>query len=329
MAGMFRLIRCVAVIGSNMPCLFPMSVAQSKKRNPKTGKFHIIFRPNWESYDLRDYYDHATLPCGRCIECRLNYSRQWAIRCMHEASLYDDNCFITLTFDEECLPPDKSLHVEYYQKFMKRLRKRFKGSTAVFDEKTGKTSYPIRFFHCGEYGEEYGRPHYHACLFNFDFPDKKFKVTRNGNRVYESRILSELWPYGFHEIGDVTFESAAYVARYVCKKVTGDKAKEHYGDKKPEYTTMSRRPGIGARWHEKFKGETFFRDSVIVRGREMKPPKYYGNRYELTNPEEFERIRKKRVAFVKKKDENLGITKILSREKISKQKLERLKRSHE
>ena len=159
------------------------------------------------------------------------------MRCHHEASLYQDNCFITLTYSDEHLPSDKSLHVDHFQKFMKRLRKRFGEG--------------VRYYHCGEYGEKYMRPHYHACLFNFDFPDKKIWKENNGNRLYISESLSELWPFGFVTIGDVTFESAAYVARYIMKKVNGDLAESHYervdwdtGEVyhlKPEYTTMSRR----------------------------------------------------------------------------------------
>ena len=100
----------------------------------------------------------------------------------------------------------------------------------------------VRFFHCGEYGELLYRPHYHACLFGFDFSDKVLWSTRGGVRLYRSKILEKLWTFGFSTIGDVTFESAAYVARYCTKKITGDKADEHYNGRSPEYVTMSRPP---------------------------------------------------------------------------------------
>lgn len=213
-----------------------------------------------------------TLPCGRCIGCRLERSRQWAMRCVHESELYDKNCFITLTYNPDNLPVDGSLDVSMFQKFMKRLRKRYE----VLDD-DGKLvpGTGIRFFHCGEYGAELSRSHYHAILFNHDFEDKKYMSTKNGNRLYRSAILEELWPYGFCTVGDVTFESAAYVARYICKKINGPKAESHYGSKAPEYATMSRRPGIGMRWIENFGREVYRDDFVVFRGQKMKPPKAY------------------------------------------------------
>src|SRR6185436_16893236 len=130
-----------------------------------------------------------------------------------------------------------------------------------------------RYFHCGEYGEQLGRPHYHALLFNYDFDDKRFFSQRGGNSVYTSDKLSRLWGNGFSVIGEVTFDSAAYVARYVMKKVTGVRAEEHYQGRRPEYTTMSRRPGIGKGWYEKFKTDVYPRDRVVVRGVHTRPPR--------------------------------------------------------
>ena len=209
-----------------MPCYHPLDAA-------RTAAGIIIFHRNHSNI-----VEVLKLPCGQCVGCRLERSRQWAIRCVHEASLYDDNCFITLTYRDADLPADMSLNLKHFQKFMKRLRKRF-GSG-------------IRFYHCGEYGTLLGRPHYHACIFNFDFPDKKLFTIRDGINLYTSQALDELWPYGFSTIGSVTFESAAYTARYIMKKINGDAAKDHYeyvnpstGEislRKPEYTTMSRLP---------------------------------------------------------------------------------------
>ena len=176
-----------------------------------------------------------SVPCGRCIGCRLEHSRQWAVRCMHEASLYEDNCFITLTYANEYLPPGGSLRKRDFQLFMKRLRKRFSDGV-------------IRFYHCGEYGENTFRPHYHALLFNFDFVDKTLWSLRGEHKVYRSAVLEDLWPSGQSEIGSVSFESAAYVARYITKKVTGARAEGHYRavdeltgeifDRLPEYSPL-------------------------------------------------------------------------------------------
>ena len=131
-----------------MPCFCPLEGWRSKDRS-STGKRKIVFNPRDALRDMP-----VTVPCGQCIGCRLERSRQWAVRCIHEASLHEDNCFITLTYDDAHLPTDLSLNVSHFQKFMKRLRKRFGEG--------------IRFFHCGEYGENFGRPHYHACLFTSD-----------------------------------------------------------------------------------------------------------------------------------------------------------------
>lgn len=211
------------------------------------------------------------LPCGQCIGCRLERSRQWAIRCVHESQLYDNNVFVTLTYNDDNVPLDNSLNYRHFQLFMKRLRKLKRG---------------VRFYMCGEYGENYGRPHFHACLFNCFFDDRVvFRRLSSGSVLYTSAVLESLWPYGFSSIGDVTFESAAYVARYVMKKVTGEAAAKHYEcvdsetgeifQREPEFNHMSLKPGIGAKWYKKFRGDVYPRDKVIVRGLEMRPPKYY------------------------------------------------------
>lgn len=230
------------------------------------------------------------VPCGQCVGCRIDRSRQWAVRCVHEASLYERNCFITLTFNDDNLPSPPNLDVRTFQLFMKRLRKAFGDG--------------IRFYHCGEYGEQFGRPHYHALLFNFDFPDKYLWKVYNGSKLYRSPILERLWPYGHSSIGDVTFQSAAYVARYVMKKVTGKGAEKYYAscpktgevfDRKSEYTTMSRRPGIGREWFEKFKNDVFPNDQVLIKSgdqyKAIKPPRYYDNLFELSNPEDILRVK--------------------------------------
>ena len=270
-----------------MTCYHPIKAYRSKTLTA-TGKRQLVFKEsqsNGESLEI---------PCGQCIACRLDKSLDWAIRISHEASLYDHNCFITLTYSPENLPPGGSLVVSHYQLFMKRLRKRF-----------GKN---IRFFHCGEYGEKLGRPHYHACLLNFDFPDKvHFKTTDRGDRIYRSQALEELWPFGHSEIGTVTFESAAYVARYITKKITGTLAQSHYTcvdvetgeviQRKPEYTTMSRRPGIGAPWLKKFKTDVYNYDQVLMKGgHSRKPPRFYDNQYEIIDPVGHRRTLLKREA---------------------------------
>lgn len=259
-----------------MPCYRPLKGYRARTVNPSTGRRSIVFSARDGLLDFP-----VDLPCGQCIGCRLERSRQWAMRCMHEANLYERNCFITLTFRDECLPVDGSLDVKLFQDFMKRLRFRCGPG--------------IRFFHCGEYGEKFGRPHYHACLFNFDFDDKYvWRRSDAGFTVFRSALLEEVWPYGNAEIGDVTFESAAYVARYITKKVTGDAAEAHYGGRKPEYTTMSRRPGIGKGWFDRWKFDVYPRDLMVLRGRQVRPPKYYDRQFEIAYPSDWAIVRRKR-----------------------------------
>lgn len=231
------------------------------------------------------------LPCGQCIGCRLEKSRQWAMRCMHEKKLHKENCFVTLTYSNEFLPPGGTLVKRDLQLFMKRLRKE-KGAG-------------VRFYACGEYGELNGRPHYHCLLFNCEFSDKLvFSRNKRGELYYTSKALESLWPFGHCVIGDVSFDSAAYVARYVMKKVTGDKSVEHYAvidgdgvvyDRLPEFTVMSRRPGIGSGWYKKFGAETYALDSVVVNGKEVRPPRFYDTKFELTNGEDFAKLKRQRL----------------------------------
>ena len=304
-------LRLSELEGVYLACFNPLVAYRGKIPNPKSGKLPMVFSPR----DSCDPDTEVKLPCGRCIGCRLERSRQWAIRCVHEASLYERNCFITLTFAPEHLPKSGSLNKRDFQLFMKRLRKRF-GSG-------------VRYFHCGEYGEKMGRPHYHACLFNFDFDDREHWSTRDGIRLFTSKALQELWPFGFSTIGDVTFESAAYVARYVTKKITGPSAEDHYGGKLPEYITMSRRPGIGRPWMDKFSSDVYPHDRVVLRGREMRPPKFYDAIFELANPEGMEEIKFKRESKSKLQAVDNETARLRTREKLQEIKFKCLKRGYE
>lgn len=181
---------------------------------------------------------------------------------MHEAKLYDQNSFLTLTYDDAHLPEDRSLRYSDFQKFMRALRKHAK------DRK-------IRFYMSGEYGGETGRPHYHAIVFNWDFPDKLYFKKSREFRIYTSKLLSELWPHGNHWIGSVTFESAAYVARYCLEKITGDLAEQHYQGRTPEFNKSSNRPGIGAPWLSRFMTDVYPNGMVVVNGKLAKAPRYY------------------------------------------------------
>ncbi len=263
------------------------------------------------TFDRRKgYYDKpVTIACGQCSGCRLERSRQWAVRCMHEASQHADNSFVTLTYDSQNLPSTGGLVLKHWQTFAKRLR-----------HKAG----PFRFYHCGEYGDDTGRPHYHALLFGLDFrADRKHHKTLRGNPLYTSETLTDTWGKGHCVIGELTYESAAYVARYCMKKVNGKKAEAHYQtvdtrtgevhQVKPEYTTMSRRPGIGKTWFDKYASDVFPSDEVIVNGKSARPPRYYDTQLDSA---ELDRIKVKRRAQARPHRDNNTPERLLIRQTI-------------
>lgn len=241
-----------------MPCYHPLKGWWGKK--PDTDGIVVVFK---KENSFGNTPQSLQVPCGRCIGCRLEKSRQWAIRCTHESTLYKDNCFITLTYSDEKNPV--SLNTKDFQLFMKRLRKYY-------------SPQKIRFFMGAEYGEQTGRPHHHAILFNCDFPDKKLVRNNSKGQLYTSATLDSLWSNGSTTIGNVTMESAQYVAKYAVKKIYGDMAKSHYQGKKPEYSTMSRKPGIGTNWLKKYSTDVYPNDYVVIKnGSKIKPPKFYDN----------------------------------------------------
>lgn len=229
--------------------------------------------------------ERIALPCGQCIGCRLERSREWAVRCVYEASLYQNNCFITLTYDPEHLPPDMSLKKKDWQDFMKRLRKHYP------DKK-------IRFFACGEYGGQTFRPHYHAILFNHDFIDliEETKMTEYGlSRYKHSPTLEKIWGKGLCSVGEMTFESAAYCARYCLKKVNGDAAEWHYFGREPEFALMSRMPGLAAEWWNKFKKDVTGMDCTFSRGVKAPVPRYFDKLLEKVDEALFKTVKEKRL----------------------------------
>lgn len=316
-----------------MACYHPLRAYRLTGVVGENGKAVIVFKvPKDAPYEEMDF------ACGRCVGCRLDRSRDWAVRCVHEASLYSANCFITLTYRDDQVPHGGTLVKKDFQDFIKRLRARFDGVDLV-EKESGELHRPIRYFHCGEYGSKLGRPHYHACIFNFDFEDKKLWSTRNGVRLYRSAILEDLWSVGFSTIGDVTFESAAYCARYIFKKVMGKKAGEHYvtavdettGEAEyrlPEYTTMSRRPGIGAGWFRKYRGELYPKDFVTIGGKKFSLPKFYDGLQEKVDKECLERVKKARKER-HSDDPDATLARLRVAEKVKCSSLGMLKRSFE
>lgn len=262
-----------------MSCFKPLTGWYSKFKNP-SGKRSIVFN----SREALDPYHSLSIPCGQCIGCRLEKSRQWAIRCSLESQLYQNSYFLTLTYDDEHLPKSGSLVPDDLQKFLKRLRRyvEYHGS----DKK-------IRFFACGEYGDNFLRPHYHAIIFNLDISDlKRFSTSFSGDIYYTSETINQIWKNGYVIIGEVTFESCAYVARYVTKKMTGSQADFYYEGRQPEFVRMSRRPGIGSDWLDQYKSDVYPHDYIVIRdGIKVKPPKYFDKLFESIAPDEMSMIK--------------------------------------
>lgn len=239
------------------------------------------------------------LPCGRCIDCKIERSRSWAVRCLNEAQMHKVSSFVTLTFDDEGLKKRKkewgtheqSLDVGDWQRFAKKLRHRIG---------------PFRFLHVGEYGEINQRPHYHALIFGANFQEDRMscKMEEHGNPFFLSPTLAKCWPYGFHMIGELTPETVNYVCRYVQKKLSGNQKAEalkridwNSGEEitvEAEYATMSRNPGLGSDWFDKYHHDVFPDDFAIIQGKKAKVPKYYTDKLKKKDPDMWEQIQTER-----------------------------------
>lgn len=305
-----------------MPCYKPL---QAFSYPQESGKNRVVFsnvlaRDFYESKNyLCEAPDRLGIPCGSCIGCRLEKSRQWAIRMTHEASMYEQNCFITFTFNEESLKkmcPDGSVNQKHMRYFLDDLRK---------EVGYGK----IRYYYCAEYGDQLGRPHYHMCLFNHDFDDKKKWFRTNGFWSYKSETLSKLWPYGNVSISEFSFDTAGYCSRYVTKKVSGKKSKAHYGDRTPEFAHMSTKPAIGDPWLQKYgMSDVFLTDEVVVpRGEtkyKSKPPRSYDRFLEKINPGLLASNKLSRQERAKARDDYNDYERLLAKEKCQEVRFKKL-----
>lgn len=274
-----------------MPCYGPLTAYRSREVGA-SGKRKLVFNPTAGFRDLA-----VQVPCGQCIGCRLDKSRRWAQRIVHETKSHSENSFLTLTYDEEHLPYGHTLVKEHLQLFIKRLRSRLEPRR-------------IRYYAVGEYGDKTSRPHYHAIIFGFSPTDVVLHSERDDTKLYRSAFLDEVWGAGHVMVGDVTFASAAYVARYCLKKQTGPKAiRKGFAcetgeviDRQIEFPLMSRRPGIGRAWIEKNLAETYRDDNVVIEGRKMQPAPYYDKVLEKSDPKKISVIkldRQKRVAKIR------------------------------
>jgi hypothetical protein len=347
-----------------MTCFSPLQGYESNEVTAK-GKRKTTFSKHKARCD--GLFKRVT-PCRRCVGCRNDYAREWAIRMMHESTLHEANSFITLTYNDQFLPAIFSedgrilgrgtLNYEHFKNFMKRFRKAlaqpfFDYFRKKYGKRFNKDLYwrlaykrapKVRYYMGPEYGDQHLRPHYHAIIFGYDFPDKVLHTIRNGHRLYRSEFLESLWTcprtgesYGYSSIGSCTFESAAYVARYMMKKVKGDDDEGRYrrysmetGEEfnvEPEKAKMSNRDGIGKKWFDSFAmSDVYNKDFVTMNGLKVRPPKYYDSLLERFSPEVYEDIRASREQSMADSASERTPERLAVRETVFRAKLGLLKR---
>lgn len=266
-----------------MKCLQPLYAYDTLAKNRETGGRHIRILPRRsDMYDLRTLEakygkgNVMALPCGKCINCRINYSRTWALRCVCEASLYDENWFLTLTYDDKNYPGCAKL--DDFQKFMKKLRKDHPG---------------VRYFCCCEKGEHTLRYHFHVILFNLHLDVVKcLGKGPKGGYYYECKELETLWSKGFILLGDVNYTTCNYVAQYCLKKTYTD----NHSD---EFITMSLKPGIGTEFFKKHWRTIYDTDKVYINNGGSftnVPPRYFDKLMERFHPELLEKVKDQRIS---------------------------------
>jgi len=265
-----------------MPCFNPKDAWLANGCNWKKYEEGKHCKPVFTQPRNHKSFSKVQLPCGQCIGCRMTRARHWSIRVMNEAKMHKRNSFITLTYNDENLPENQSLCPADVTAFVKKLRK------ALHPHK-------IKTFGGMEYGDKKGRPHYHLIIFGEDFTfDTKFYKWKKGNALFTSKTLSDAWGKGFCSVGSLTYDSAIYVCKYVTKSKTSYESDHKYtkmidGQKVkviPEGSVaMSRRPGIGKTWFEKFFNDIFPFDKMRVKNHEVQPPRYYTKLYKKLDPQ--------------------------------------------
>lgn len=303
-----------------MTCLNPVYAYVSSYYEEGEGfknRIHFNKLKGQENCDIQ-------LPCGRCLGCMEDYSKSWAVRCMNESKMHDKNSFITLTYNEECLPENRCVSKKEVSSFIKKLRK--KVSPTI-----------IRFFGCGEYGGQRNRPHYHLIIFGYDFPDKEvWNVKKSGIVEYRSDFLESIWRKGFSTIEEVNYKAAAYVARYVVKKRKDKDNPSKYElvdsetgeifELEKEFGLMSRRPGIGAKWFDRYSGD-FLKGFLVVDGMKFGIPKYYKNRMKDRRYQDYEKMNERTCDYVRDKFKGVTKERMKGIAKYKEEKFKRFKRN--
>lgn len=277
-----------------MACYHPIKAWKSPFLKGRT----VFSQPVGDLSHWKEFH----VPCGQCIGCRLKRSREWALRLVHEKRFYKESVFLTLTYNEENLPVNRTLVLSDLQLFIKRLRWYLDNPTIPKEHRR-----KIRYFACGEYGDATSRPHYHVIVFGWQPSDGVIyrKSARHDGLLWTSELVESIWNKGYCPYGEVTYESCAYVARYVVKKLTGIEGEIAYDltKRKPPFIVMSRRPGIGSDWYEQYKKEVWDNDSIVTpKGVETSVPRYYYKQLEKSDPRLALEIKAERMKELEKFD---------------------------
>ena len=274
-----------------------------------SGSWRAVKSPYREFSDTMDTVsEFIELPCGSCVNCRLNRARQWAQRCVAESFYHKYNWYLTLTYDPEHLPENRSLCKSDLQDFWKRLRYYNSKGLSFLDEN-------FKYFACGEYGDDTLRPHYHALCFGLNLveDDLVFYKYHNGHPLWNSSLLDSIWQKGFVTVGVLCEATCSYVARYTYKKMTLEPADllDFYNAAgvEREFTVMSRRPGIASEWikdhWKELYSEGYLCYSTIDGARRIYPTKYFQSKLESFDKDLFEEVKQKAKEYQLNKKEIL------------------------
>lgn len=272
-----------------MSCYYP--VLALRMFTDSEGKQHIKFLPKRADYNikyLRKRYgdDLLLLPCGHCLACKFDKSKDWATRCYCESLYHQKSCFLTLTYDDKHLPKNQEKNKVLLKEFIKKLRNRGE---------------EVRYFGCGERGETTKRIHAHLILFGYLPEDLElFSKDKKGDCLYTSESLSTLWSYGHVLVGEVTFKSAGYVARYTTKKIDDDDS----------FLICSTRPGIGFQYcldHAKEIIDTGYVYGDFGDSCKAPLPRYFEKILAPLYPDEWEKLIRSRLDRVKIIEDNKKI----------------------
>jgi len=276
-----------------MTCLNP--VLAYKKTN---GQFNFMRKSDYDA----PHAHKALLPCRKCLPCRKKEAMNWSTRMIHESKMHKISIFLTLTYDDEFLPEHNNLTIEHMQKFMKRLRKHL--STRKDELRNPLPIIKIRYLYVGEYGDTSGRAHYHACVFGYVPDDLILHSKKPQYNIYKSETLTNLWGKGFVSIGYFNSATANYCSKYILKTLVGKDALKQFQitdsdtgeliQKQPPFKIMSRNPGLGSTFFEKYESDLINHDKAVIDGKELPVPDYYIRKLKKTDIQQYENIKRDR-----------------------------------